>query len=141
MSVQNRSWSVVVIESESLDGIRLYSPFTGVAADEDGSSADPSLVYAYIGDAGELMHTRHDAEAVVGTVLGDDAMANESQGSDAVADVVRAAERIAERLCTDLGVRTLTIVDPGGWGGVNAYCWEVGSVVDGEWRPSNRTIP
>lgn len=140
MGNQRAKWNVVIADGGDQDGLQFYSPFTGVLADDEHGSKDPSLVYIYLGDVGELMLARTDAEAVVAAVLGPDADEPESTGKDVVANIVRDAETIAERLRAQLGLQTLTIVDPGGWGGVNTFCWEVGNVVDGEWVPADRKI-
>jgi hypothetical protein len=120
------NYSIVSINDDALDGISLFSPFTGIAtfddaAVESGVHPDPSLVYAWI-DAGEFLYRR--AELV--DVVADDAF-HVAKGAEAC------AKALAKALWEKKKLATLTIIQTGGWNGNHVSCFQVGTMVDGEW--------
>jgi hypothetical protein len=120
--------AVVVINDDPFDGIMTFSPFTGQAAGE-GAADDPSLVYEYLGAIGELSHVRSDVEEHLSEAFeGDDAE------GDAVSVLADEAEAMSAKLAK-LNLPTVTFVIAGGWNGIIVRCYEVGSVIDGEWTP------
>jgi hypothetical protein len=125
------AYNVFVIDDAELDGPTLFSPFTGFKPPVDSTdAADPSLVYDFCGEAGELTTVREDVRAIIEPLFAADAEDDDEE--DPVEAVRKNAEAAAKKL-RESGIRTMTIILPGGWNGVVATCWQVGTIADGEW--------
>lgn len=128
------SYNVFVVDDAELDGPPLFSPFTGLRPPVDSTDpADPSLVYDYCGEAGELTMVRQDARAIVEPLFAADVEDAEDDDDDDPVKAVRKNAEAAAKKLRKAGIRTVTIILPGGWNGVVATCWQVGTIADGEW--------
>lgn len=126
-------YAVLVLDDGDLDGPSLHSPFTGLtppAADDDPQ--DPSLLYDFIGETYGFSGLRDDVKAIVEAGFSPPV----EPPVDPVDDVRSRAELVARLMYESAGVRSLTIVMPGGQNGVVATCWEPGRVIGGQWLPS-----
>jgi len=126
-------YAVLVLDDGDLDGPILHSPFTGLtppAADDD--PPDPSLLYDFFGETYGFSGIRDDVRAIVENAFSPPVEPPE----DSVDDVRARAEHVARLMYESAGVRSLTVVMPGGRNGIVATCWQVGRVIGGQWLPA-----